>query len=51
MPIIACTALDSEETETRCREAGMTGFLPKPVNRRKLEEFLQAHGPTAGVPG
>ena len=49
--IVPCTAFVSEEDVQRCKNAGMDGFLAKPVSRKTLEkaftqQFLQgeAHG-------
>lgn len=50
VPIIACTALVSEETEAQCRAAGMNGFLPKPVNRTKLEDVLSDYSAAMAHP-
>lgn len=40
IPIIALTADALAESEIRCREAGMDGFLTKPVMRKELESVL-----------
>ena len=39
-PIIALTASVLEEDRQRCREAGMVGFLPKPLRIDELSESL-----------
>ena len=39
-PIIALTASVLEEDRQRCREAGMVGFLPKPLRIDELSEAL-----------
>ncbi|PCH34375.1 hypothetical protein WOLCODRAFT_87468 [Wolfiporia cocos MD-104 SS10] len=44
LPVIALTANVSTESEDRCREAGMDGFLPKPLVLSKLDETLRMHG-------
>jgi len=41
-PFIALTADVTEETRTACREAGMAGFLAKPIDARRLLETLDA---------
>ena len=50
-PIIALTASVLEEDRQRCREAGMVGFLPKPLRIDELSESLvrYAHLPEADV--
>ena len=40
VPIIAVTASAVGDEEARCRQAGMDGFLPKPVFRDALLEAL-----------
>ncbi len=42
-PIIALTASVLEEDRQRCREAGMVGFLPKPLRIDELSEALALH--------
>ena len=42
-PIIALTASVLEEDRQRCREAGMVGFLPKPLRIDELSEALTRH--------
>ncbi|MDB5928545.1 MAG: multi-sensor hybrid histidine kinase [Polaromonas sp.] len=42
-PIIALTAAVLEEDRQRCREAGMVGFLPKPLRIDELAEALALH--------
>lgn len=41
VPIIAVTADVVTETRERCREAGITEFLTKPVDTRELQECLE----------
>lgn len=40
IPIIALTASAHKGDEERCLEAGMDGYLIKPVNKKKLEDAL-----------
>ncbi|MGV8803837.1 MAG: response regulator [Polaromonas sp.] len=42
-PIIALTASVLEEDRQRCRDAGMVGFLPKPLRIDELSEALACH--------
>ena len=42
-PIIALTASVMEEDRQRCREAGMVGFLAKPLRIDELSEALNCH--------
>jgi signal transduction histidine kinase/CheY-like chemotaxis protein len=41
IPIIAVTAYDSEEYRGRCREAGMKGFISKPVHTDQLFKVME----------
>jgi len=43
LPIIALTASVLEEDRQRCVEAGMVGFLPKPLRMDELSEALTCH--------
>ena len=36
--IVPCTAFVSEEDVQRCKNAGMNGFLAKPVSLKTLEK-------------
>ena len=48
-PIIAVTARSGSDDENECRQAGMTGFLSKPVDVKRLEEMVAqiTQGPEA----
>ncbi len=39
-PIIAVTARSGSDDENECRQAGMTGFLSKPVDVKRLEKVI-----------
>jgi two-component system, sensor histidine kinase len=43
LPIFALTADAFSDTEERCRAAGMTGFLTKPVELGRLKSLLDQH--------
>ncbi|TAN49120.1 MAG: response regulator, partial [Rhodospirillales bacterium] len=40
IPIVAMTANAMRGDEQRCLDAGMNGYISKPIDRRKLEEVL-----------
>jgi PAS domain S-box-containing protein len=40
LPIIALTADAMAQDERRCRSAGCSGFLPKPINRERLYNVI-----------
>ncbi len=42
-PIVALTASATKEEEARCLDAGCTGYLTKPIDRRKLDAVLAKH--------
>jgi len=46
VPIVALTANVLAEEKSRCFEAGMDGFVSKPVNFSKLSHTLRSHIPT-----
>lgn len=50
LPIIALTANASEEDRRRCSEAGMDGFLTKPVSRIELLDTLVQCSQSAVLP-
>ena len=43
LPVIAITAKATSEDRNQCFEAGMDGFLTKPVNANKLAEVLDSY--------
>ncbi|ABK45829.1 periplasmic sensor hybrid histidine kinase [Magnetococcus marinus MC-1] len=43
IPIVALTANVFEQDRQNCREAGMDGFLPKPLDLSQLEQALRTH--------
>jgi CheY-like chemotaxis protein len=48
-PIIALTANAFDEDRGACVEAGMDGFLPKPLDRERLETVLATVRPAASI--
>jgi len=42
VPVVAVTASVRDEDRAACREAGMAGFVPKPVSVAKLDAEIQA---------
>jgi signal transduction histidine kinase/CheY-like chemotaxis protein len=46
-PIIALTASVMEEDRQRCRDAGMLGFLPKPIRIDELSDVLMHYAVSA----
>lgn len=40
-PIIAMTGNDDEQTRQACRQAGMNGFLPKPMDSDQFHEAIK----------
>ena len=43
-PVIGLTACAFEDGKKRCLEAGMVGFLPKPVSIAMIKKVLNEHG-------
>lgn len=43
LPIIAMTANAEEDEAENCAAAGMTGYLPKPIDRQRFLALLQSH--------
>ena len=43
LPIVALTAHNSKETEAACIQAGMNGFICKPLTQEKLNCILQQY--------
>jgi signal transduction histidine kinase/DNA-binding NarL/FixJ family response regulator/HPt (histidine-containing phosphotransfer) domain-containing protein len=50
IPIIAMTANAQESSREKCLEAGMDGFITKPIRMEKLYEALAAYGDPSGAP-
>jgi len=50
VPIAALTANAAAEDRDACLAAGMDGFLVKPLERRRLTEFLKSFESVAGAP-
>lgn len=48
-PIVAVTALTSDDARERCRAAGFDGWVPKPVTVRQLAELLERFVPGGGA--
>jgi CheY-like chemotaxis protein len=49
IPIIALTAHAMKGAEAHCLEAGMDGYLSKPIDKTKLEECLERHMSSASA--
>ena len=45
-PILALTAFDHDSNRAACEEAGMNGFIPKPVKRTALRKVLDEYRAT-----
>ena len=50
-PIIAMTANAMREDRARCLEAGMDGFIPKPIALEELETAMECWIPSESRPG
>jgi hypothetical protein len=50
LPIIALTAAVMTEDRESCRQAGMVGFVPKPVDLQELSDVLAQHLPFSLIP-
>jgi signal transduction histidine kinase/CheY-like chemotaxis protein len=50
-PIIAMTANAMREDRARCLEAGMDGFIPKPIALEELETAMECWIPSESKPG
>lgn len=55
IPILALTAFTNPEDQSKCLEAGMTGYLTKPVVAEQLFDWLECHlgsysGPESAEP-
>jgi len=49
IPIIAMTALAFKEDEIKCIEAGMDGYLSKPIKLHEMQNVLEKHAPSQDV--
>ncbi|OAN55982.1 hypothetical protein A6A04_10505 [Paramagnetospirillum marisnigri] len=49
IPIVAMTANAMRGDETMCLEAGMDGYISKPIDRAKLREVVSRHADTLGA--
>jgi osomolarity two-component system, sensor histidine kinase SLN1 len=47
-PILALTAFDHESSRAACEDAGMNGFIPKPIKRTALRKVLEEYKSVAG---
>ncbi len=50
MPIIAMTANTMQGDRERCLQAGMDGYIPKPLQREQLHKTIEVVLGAAGVP-
>lgn len=42
-PIVAITGNDDEQTRHECQQAGMNGFLAKPLNPQTLQKVIERY--------
>jgi PAS domain S-box-containing protein len=49
IPIIALTAAAMKKDAQACKDAGMDGYLPKPIHPRTLQEMLARYAPPETV--
>jgi two-component system sensor histidine kinase/response regulator len=49
-PVVAMTALVMKGDRERCIEAGMDGYLSKPIRPQELDELLDSYAPPAPAP-
>ena len=45
LPILLCTGYSENVNETKARQAGIQGYMTKPVNFNQLMEWVQMHSP------
>lgn len=50
LPMLALTADATTETRARCEEAGMDGYITKPVEAAKLLQVIESFAKLPGVP-
>ena len=41
--VVALTAYAMKEDQDRCMDAGMDGYLPKPIQVQELDALLETH--------
>ena len=49
IPIIALTAAAMKEDSIACENAGMDGYLTKPIHQRQLQDAISVHAPEVSV--
>ena len=50
-PVVAMTAHATEYHRDKCRRTGMNGFVTKPLERKRLADFLESLPPQDATPG